>query len=102
MATRNPPRVSVAAMAEVVLQERPPAPVEWKRLKDMVTPEARLSFNAVELYQLAEQWESEALARESIWLQDPVAAALKHCAQRLRSLVAKQKDTQGTYPKTDA
>lgn len=67
-----------------------------------VTLRGRLVLNAVELNQLAAQWEEDALARESIWLQDPVAATLKHCAQRLRSVVTTQEHTQGTYPKTDA
>lgn len=84
----------------MTLQERPPAPVEWLKSEHVLNSIDLLHVNAVQLYQLAEQWEEEALARESIWLQDPVAATLKHCAQRLRSVVTTQEHTQGTYPRT--
>ena len=81
----------------------PPAPPS-KKFKSGYVVETRypphsaetcLQLNAVQLYQLAQDWEEQAVAREAVWLQDPIAAALKHCSRELHALATQQERRSG-------
>lgn len=50
------------------------------------------------LRKLADAWDRQALEREAIWLQDPVAATLKHAARQLRETIETQERTPAILP----